>query len=214
MLNTNLQKIEEHGLNTTRILKAMEEMLKERGGNMAVIDIAAICRKNIEMLHSYYADDIARYRVQVEAPDKDLLVAAEVNAEQFSKTIMSMLANSMYAIRKKAQQGKNFQPLIRLSLAADAKANSVEIRVYDNGIGIEASILDKVFDPFFTTKTTAEAVGVGMYLSREIILNHGGNVSVQSTKDEYTEFVITLPIHHDGKGGTGHEAEAPAQSTM
>lgn len=214
MLNTNLQKIEEHGLNTTRILKAMEEMLKERGGNMAVIDIAAICCKNIEMLHSYYADDIARYRVKVEAPDKDLLVAAEVNAEQFSKTIMSMLANSMYAIRKKAQQGKDFQPLIRLNLSADVQANKVEIRVYDNGIGIEASILDKVFDPFFTTKTTAEAVGVGMYLSREIILNHGGNVSVQSTKDEYTEFVIVLPIHHDGKGGTAHEAEASAQPAM
>ena len=55
MLNTNLKKIEEHGLNTTRILKAMEEMLKDRSVNPTLINLASICRKNIEMLHAYYA---------------------------------------------------------------------------------------------------------------------------------------------------------------
>ena len=45
-----------------------------------------------------------------------------------------------------------------------------------------------------TTKTTGEASGVGLYLSREIIQNHGGDIAVQSVKDEYTEFTITLPI--------------------
>lgn len=208
MLSTNLQKIEEHGLNTTRILKAMEEMLKERGGNMVLIDITAICRKNIEMLYSYYADDIEKYQIKVEAPDKDALTVAEVNAEQFSKTVMSMLGNSIYALRKKVQQGYKFEPLIRLSVSANTQANFVKISIYDNGIGIEASIIDKVFDPFFTTKTTAEAVGVGMYLSREIILNHGGNITVQSTKDEYTEFVISIPIHHpDNKGKVEEESD-------
>ena len=210
MLNTNLQKIEEHGLNTTRILKAMEEMLKERGGNMVLKDIAAICRKNIEMLHSYYAEDIAQCRIQVESPGKDEIVVAEVDADQFSKTVMSMLANSIYALRKKSQQGKLFEPMLRLSVSADAGDNVAKVSIYDNGIGIEASIIDKVFDPFFTTKTTAEAVGVGMYLSREIILNHGGNITVQSTKDEYTEFVISIPIHHhSGNSKKQEEDEVP-----
>ena len=196
MLNTNLKKIEEHGLNTTRILKAMEEMLKERTADMKPMDIAAICRKNIEMLHSYYAEDIAACHVKVESPDKDEMVVAEVDADQFSKVVMSMLANSIYALRKKFQQKKSFDPLIRLRVSADAEAGRANVSIYDNGIGIEQSIIDKVFDPFFTTKTTAEAVGVGMYLSREIILNHGGNITIQSVKDEYTEFVISVPIHH------------------
>ena len=38
------------------------------------------------------------------------MVVAEVDAEQFSKVVMSMLANSMYALRKKRQQGKAFEP--------------------------------------------------------------------------------------------------------
>ena len=193
MLRTNLQKIEAHGLNTTRILKAMEEMLKEWKGQVSVMDIAAICRKNMEMLHTYYAQEIAECGIQTEAPDPDLVQIAEVDAEQFSKTIMSILANSIYALQKKCQR-EDYQPLIRLTVSPDETQENVIITVYDNGIGIEESIIGKVFDPFFTTKTTSEAVGVGMYLSREIILNHGGDITVASEKDKYTQFTIIIPI--------------------
>jgi len=70
----------------------------------------------------------------------------------------------------------------------------VELTVHDNGVGIEQTILDKIFDPFFTTKTTGEASGVGLYLSHEIIQNHGGNIRVESVKDEFAEFVIEIPL--------------------
>lgn len=196
MLDTNLRKIEEHGLNTTRILKAMEEMLKERDGAKVSMDIAAICRKNIEMAHSYYAKEIAACHIRVDAPGDEVVVIAEVDADQLSKTVMSILANSIYALKKKYER-KPFQPMLRLSISAEPNDNLARINIYDNGIGIEPSVIGKVFDPFFTTKTTAEAVGVGMYLSREIILNHGGNITIDSVKDEYTEISITLPI----KGG-------------
>jgi signal transduction histidine kinase len=68
------------------------------------------------------------------------------------------------------------------------------IKILDNGIGIEEKIINKIFDPFFTTKTTGEASGVGLYLSREIIQNYGGDITVRSVKNEYTEFTILLPI--------------------
>ena len=67
------------------------------------------------------------------------------------------------------------------------------IVIRDNGIGIEDTIVNKIFDPFFTTKPTGEASGVGLYLSREIIQNHGGDIIVKSVKNEYSEFTITLP---------------------
>jgi signal transduction histidine kinase len=66
------------------------------------------------------------------------------------------------------------------------------VKIRDNGIGIEEKVIGKVFDPFFTTKTTDEGAGVGLYLSREIIQNHKGDISVASVKEEYTEFTITL----------------------
>ena len=73
-------------------------------------------------------------------------------------------------------------------------ATLAEDEVEQSPLGIEEGIIGKIFDPFFTTKTTAEASGVGLYLSREIVQNHGGDIQVKSQKNEYTEFIITLPV--------------------
>ena len=168
-------------------------MLKERTPHKVSTDLAAVCRKNIEMLQSYYSAELSEYHISVKSPEKDIVVTAEVDAELISKTIMSMLVNSVYALKKKYQR-MTFIPEIRLDISDDKERKEVKIVVYDNGIGIEQSALSKIFDPFFTTKTTAEATGVGLYLSREIILDHGGNIAVQSVKDEFTEFTITVPF--------------------
>ncbi|MGN0281157.1 MAG: ATP-binding protein [Prevotella sp.] len=193
MLNTNLTKIEEHGINTTRILKAMEEMLKERKCNIRETDIASLCRLDIEMTHSYFAKEIAECNIAVEAIGIDKAVMAEVDNDQISRVIMSMIGNSIYALRKKYAQ-KAYDAVLRLKLNIDNAADNLLISIYDNGIGIEEAIVDKIFDPFFTTKTTAEAVGVGMYLSREIVLNHGGEILVDSVKEVETRFTIVLPL--------------------
>jgi len=104
---------------------------------------------------------------------------------------MSLLGNAIYAVVKKAQR-EAYEP--EVSLTVVPKNNLLEISIRDNGIGIENKIINKIFDPFFTTKTTGEASGVGLYLSREIIQNHGGDIIVKSVKDEYSEFIITLPV--------------------
>ena len=104
--------------------------------------------------------------------------------------LMSLLGNAHYALVKKAQREK-YQP--ELSLKLSSEGGKYIIKIHDNGIGIEDTIIDKVFDPFFTTKTTGEAAGVGLYLSREIVQNHGGDITIQSVKNEYCEVTLTLP---------------------
>ena len=192
MLHTNLSKIEEHGVNTTRILKAMEEMLKERKCNLESTDLSALCRKNIEMTQSYYAKELAEAGITIESAGLDTPHTARVDAEQISRVVMSMIGNSIYAVTKKYRL-KPYSPIVRLTISPSATEGRVDIGIYDNGIGIESTIIDNVFDPFFTTKTTAEAVGVGLYLSREIVLNHGGEITVESKKEVETKFTISLP---------------------
>ena len=190
MLTGNLQKVSEHGQNTTRTLKAMEEMLKDRSGGIVPMDLTAVIHQNEEMLNGYYKKEIAENNIKTvfDLPEQHLQI--EGNAEQLSKVIMSMLSNSVYALVKKAQK-TSFTP--EISLKATKTDKAVVITVHDNGIGIEDTIIEKLFDPFFTTKTTSEAAGVGLYLSREIVQNHGGDITVKSVKNEYSEFTITLP---------------------
>ncbi|HEY3429694.1 MAG TPA: HAMP domain-containing sensor histidine kinase, partial [Cyclobacteriaceae bacterium] len=62
--------------------------------------------------------------------------------------------------------------------------------IQDNGSGINQNDLDKIFVPFFTTKN--DGSGIGLALSRQIILLHGGQITVQSQIGNGTTFTVTL----------------------
>ena len=191
MLAQNLEKVEQHGLSTTRTLKAMEEILKDRSGGMQEMNLAELLNINFEMMNKYYEKDIKECHIvtKLDCPYDSIRMMG--NSEQLSKSIMSLLGNSIYSLVKKSQRVQ-FQPEVVLKV--ERLEDKVKLTVHDNGVGIEQTIIDKIFDPFFTTKTTGEASGVGLYLSHEIIQNHGGNIRVESVKDEFAEFVIEIPL--------------------
>ena len=62
------------------------------------------------------------------------------------------------------------------------------ISVKDNGTGIDPEALEKIFIPFFTTKKTGS--GIGLSLSRQIMRQHQGTLTVKSTVGKGTEFLM------------------------
>ena len=70
----------------------------------------------------------------------------------------------------------------------------IEIKVKDNGNGIPQKILDKIFQPFFTTKPTGQGTGLGLSLAYDIVKAHGGEIKVNTQEDQFTEFVVHLPV--------------------
>ena len=191
MITGNLKKVGEHGLNTTRILKAMEELLKDRSGGIVETNIIAVLKQDKEIVDKYFAKDIAQYHINfhIDVSQESILVSA--NPELLSKTFLNLMGNSMYALAKKAGQTA-YEP--ELKVRVDTNKDIVFINVHDNGIGIEATIIDKIFDPFFTTKTTGEASGIGLYLCNEVVQNYNGIITANSVKDEFSEFIVSLPI--------------------
>lgn len=191
MLTENLQNVDQYGQNTTRTLKAMEEMLKDRTGGYVAMDLLPVLQQNEKMVNNYFAKEKEQYHIQTIFNLPGDAMPLHGNPDMLSKTIMSLLGNAVYAVVKKYQRSP-YTP--EVSLTATIADSQYILKIHDNGTGIGESTIGKIFDPFFTTKTTAEAAGVGLYLSREIIQNHGGDISVTSVKDQYTEFTITLPV--------------------
>jgi signal transduction histidine kinase len=73
-----------------------------------------------------------------------------------------------------------------------------EIRFMDDGPGIPRAIKAKIFDWFFTTKPPGEGTGLGLAVSREILLSHGGNLRVEDTPEGGATFVLEVPFNEPG----------------
>jgi len=73
--------------------------------------------------------------------------------------------------------------------------NLVEIRIKDNGIGINEAFQKKILSPFFSTKQ--EGMGIGLSLSRLIIEAHNGVLYFNSKYEKGCTFYFTLPIKGD-----------------
>ena len=191
IIETNLNKINDHGCNTVRMVKALEELIKSRHGNVTMTDLRSICKVNVDLARKHFAKEIEINGIDLRLIVPDSPVTAEVSIEEMNKVMYHLLSNSIYAIGKKIQK-ENFSPQITVRVIP-LPGERTEISVRDNGTGIEGTIKSRIFEPFFTTKPTSEAAGTGLYLCREMILNHRGNIDVESRLGEYTEFRITIP---------------------
>ncbi|MBR2204071.1 MAG: GHKL domain-containing protein [Prevotella sp.] len=190
MIQQNLNKIEEHGVNTTRTLRAMEAMLNNTVGTPRETNISQLCKQVVEVTNEYHKVQLEAMKFSIQAilPHEDIVTVTD--PESINKALLALLNNAVYAVTKKFQR-EAYDAEISLTLSKlDDK--HVEIVIHDNGVGMEETIQSKVFDPFFTTKPTSEASGVGLYLVREIIQALNGAISLQSRKDEFCNFLIML----------------------
>lgn len=82
----------------------------------------------------------------------------------------------------------------RISIQAGKVADRVRILVGDSGPGIPEVMAEAVFSPFFTSKTDAGGTGLGLYIVRQIIEEHGGTIVLTSSDGMGATFLIELPL--------------------
>ncbi len=120
------------------------------------------------------------------------------------QVFMNLLSNALDALEERVtlwnQNGtpkaeKQPQITIATQLLATQSAGGVQVKITDNGAGIDPTHLSRIFDTYFTTKPTGVGTGLGLAISREIIFSkHHGEMHCQSQVGQGTEFTITLPI--------------------
>jgi two-component system NtrC family sensor kinase len=71
------------------------------------------------------------------------------------------------------------------------------VRISDTGVGIAREHLARIFDPGFTTKGVGVGTGLGLSICYQIIQDHRGDISVESTPGEGTTFTIRIPDNLD-----------------
>ncbi|REK63785.1 MAG: histidine kinase [Brevibacillus sp.] len=84
----------------------------------------------------------------------------------------------------------------------------VGMSVRDNGAGIDAEHLPQIFHPFFTTKEQTKGTGLGLSVSLGIAESHGGTLTAESVRGEYSTFTLLLPIYTDEESADESETGA------
>jgi len=119
-------------------------------------------------------------RLDISVYPEDLTLSADKN--MIEQVVINLLKNAMQAFDENAP-GKE----ITLKAYLTEKSRPV-ISIRDNGTGIDPEALEKIFIPFFTTKKTGS--GIGLSLSRQIMRQHQGTLTVKSTVGQGTEFFM------------------------
>ncbi|MBI2390325.1 MAG: PAS domain-containing protein [Deltaproteobacteria bacterium] len=102
---------------------------------------------------------------------------------RLGQVLLNVLSNAAHAIERRRAA--------RIEVRARLEGDRVALEVHDQGEGIAPEHLPRVFDPFFTTD--AEGTGLGLWIVRRIVEEHGGTVTCESTVGGGTTLRLTLP---------------------
>jgi len=108
-----------------------------------------------------------------------------VDSNQISQVFLNLIINASHAIKKVVTQEKGN---IYISTMEDEKY--VIIKIADTGCGIPKKDMPKIFDAFYTT---SGGTGLGLYVSRRIIENHGGTITAAAGEKVGAVFTVKLP---------------------
>ena len=106
------------------------------------------------------------------------------NGGELLQVFLNLFVNASHAMN---EQGE-----LTIDVSEDTKG--VNIKVKDNGCGIDQKNLESIFNPFFTTKDIGVGTGLGLSISYGIIKDHQGTIDVISELGKGTEFSIWLPF--------------------
>ncbi|RDB08037.1 tetratricopeptide repeat protein [Runella aurantiaca] len=192
LIENSMVKINDHGKSTARIVKDMQNLLKEKSSEYVKINLNDTVIKCVNEVCQKFKNANQQFEVELIFDLKSQEIFTEVLPSEFSQAISNIVDNSLYILDEKYKTVKGFVPEIRIS--TELNESELFFKIRDNGKGIPPRDLERLFNPFFTTKPTSAGTGLGLFMSKDIIEIHKGKINITSKEGEFTEVVIVLPI--------------------
>ncbi len=201
-LKVNAQKIAEHGGRADGIIRSMLEHSRAEPGERRPVDLNKLLDEFVNLAyHGFRArSNGSAEAIRVIRAYDEALPKIEVVPQEMGRVFINILDNAFYAVQQSLTKARidrrGYQPSITVS--TEHREGLIDIRIEDNGIGIQKDIQDRIFEPFFTTKPTGSGTGLGLSLSYDIVTKgHGGTLVVESEEGEGARFIIQLPTRKD-----------------
>lgn len=191
-------------LNMAQILSKMIKNEEQKKIVEVIIDAGNETKNIVENLLSYARQNINKDEVFFLSDSMDF--AIKILGSRFKTKKVSIIKNIDKSMKIKGNRGKIHQVFLNLiSNAIDASNengkiyidtaksdNNINIKIRDEGHGIDEKNIDRIFDPFFTTKPVGKGTGLGLSITHGIIKEHGWDIFVDSGVGEGTTFTVVI----------------------
>lgn len=162
------------------------------------LNLAALLQQIVNSLQMVYAE----HSFALVLPDEQVTVQADT--QRLEQVITNLCTNA----------AKYSLPRSRIEVQLNRTSQEVEITVRDQGLGIPAADIPYIFDRFYQVqrpiRESRPGLGLGLFITNEIVRQHGGKILVDSVENCGSTFTVRLPIEHR----TSEEFSADADPTV
>lgn len=199
-LRRALQIIDQQSEKLTRLSSQLLDVTRLEAGRMSLqrewVDLTRLVQEVVATLQ--VNDRAKNHTISFQAIDP---VQAWIDPIRFEQVVINLLDN---AIKYNPEGGP-----VEVELTSDKKeaaAQTIRLAVTDHGIGIPPENRPYIFDRFYQVQSQAYygGMGLGLYISRQIIELHGGQIEAEFPVDGGTRFVIILASHSESDSGNVH----------
>ena len=181
---------------TERVSHIIRQMLgfARRSGEVDWVDVNQLIEETLVLLEK----KMKQLRIRVNRNFDESLPKIRARADQLRQVFLNLIINAQQAITGGGEI------TISTSRHEQALQPSILVQLSDSGVGINEGDLTRIFDPFFSTGK--KGTGLGLWVTQDIVRQHGGRIEVSSEVGRGTVFTIVLqvdsPILEDGGNGS------------
>lgn len=135
---------------------------------------------------SFYSDRFGK-EIEIVTEISGAKFSLRMNKGKLTQAFDNIILNSEYWLRERKKAEPSFSPIITI------EAQEPFIRIFDNGLGIEPNIQDRIFQPFITAKPKNQGRGLGLFIVQQLLESSGCDLMLLNSKNEFgRRFIFQL----------------------
>jgi signal transduction histidine kinase len=178
----DVDRIIKESRRTAEVVRDLLRLAHPREASDDAICLSQIATGTVAVLRPLLRDQ----RVSVETSLRDGLPTIRGFGSRLEQVVLNLVINAVQAM-----EGRSGPRVVRLTSGYDA--TQVWLSVEDTGPGFGPGVAERIFDRFFTTKPVGKGTGLGLWIARQIITEHGGTVTAENRAEGGARFHLRFP---------------------
>lgn len=176
---------------TARIVGGLRVFGRMDGDNLVEASLATLLEASITVLGNR-----AKSKARIVVDFDEAAPALWCQSGKLSQVFMNIIVNAVQATESRWPETEDRLVDVQLrGMSSEGNdPTALEVRIRDNGTGMDEETRQRIFDPFYTTKEIGKGTGLGLSIVKGILDDHGAEIRVESTPSVGTCFILTFPL--------------------